>query len=60
MLNNTATPATVLDGRDDINTVALIPNDTSRLDSNKLEPYRPKKPSPPDLALATTTPNPIT
>ena len=55
MLNATDTPDTALANRDDIPTVTLVPNDTNKHDSNKLEPSSPKKP---DLTLATTTLNP--
>ena len=48
MLNETETPKTAIDKRGDINTVTLIPNDSTRLNSNKLEPRSPKRPSIPD------------
>ena len=54
-LNDIDTPDTALVNRDDIPTDTLVPNDTSKRDSNKLEPSSPTKS---DLTLSTTTPNP--
>ena len=55
MLNETETPKTAIDKRGDINTVTLIPNDSTRLNSNKLEPRSPKRPSIPDWTSTTPT-----